>query len=539
VKFWTKILLGVIALVVVAIVCIKVFVNANTFRPAIEKQITDTLGRNVKLGNLSLAVFSGNLVAEDISVADDSNFSSSPFLTAKEVRIGVSLRSLVFSHQLNIRRFEIKSPQIAMIRAANGTWNFSSIGRPAISVAAGGVAANAPPGSSQPAAPEISEVSIGSIAIENGHATITTLPAHGPPTVYQHVNLTAHDFSTAARIPFDLKVDLPGGGNASVTGYLGPINREDAANSPIDAQISAKRVDPVGAGLLDPATGLSFLADAEMKAKFDGQTLTTSGTARIENLKLHKGAPGVPKPLEIAFSGTHRVKDNSGQIEDAAVNIGDAKIHASGTYRPVKPGAEDMLLNFKVAGQDLPIDQLQPLMTAAAVHLPNNSTLKGGTLSMNMAVTGPTKSLVITGPIALDNTSLVGFDISSKIHGIAALSGMKSGDTTHFDKLRTNVRMTDAGVVADQIESVIEGMGELTGSGTVSPADQLDFNLLVKVASANAVSKVGIGVITGFSGNGVPIHVTGTTDEPYITANVGGGVVKKTKSITSIFHKKN
>jgi AsmA protein len=536
VKRWTKILLGILAFVVVVIVCIKLFVNANTFRPAIERQISDTLGRNVKLGNLSLSVLSGSLVTEEISIADDPRFSSSPFITAKKVRIGVPLRPLILSHQLNIRSFEIESPQIAMIKAANGTWNFSSIGRPTTSVAGG--AANAAAANSQPSAPQISELSVGSVAIKDGQATITTLPAHGPPSVYGHVNITAHDFSTSSQIPFDLKADLPGGGSASVTGYLGPINRDDTANSPMDAQISAKRVDPVEAGLLDPASGLSFLADVDLHTKFDGQDLTTNGTARIENLKLHKEAPAVPKPLEIAFSGTHRVKDNSGQIEDAAVNIGDAKIHASGTYRPVKPGSEDELVNFKVVGQSLSIDQLRSLMTAAAVHLPNGSTLKGGTLSMNLAVTGPTKSLVITGPLALDNTSLVGFDISSRIHGIAALSGMKSGDTTHCDKLRANVRMTDAGVVADQIEAVIEGMGELTGSGTVSPTDQLDFNLLVKVASANAMSKVGIGVITGFSGSGVPVHVTGTVDEPYITANVGG-VVKKTKSITSFFHKKN
>ena len=535
-KRWTKILLGVLALVVVVIVSIKLFVSANTFRPTIEKQITDSLGRNVKLGNLTLSILSGSLVTEDISIADDPSFSSSPFITAKKVRIGVPLRPLIFSHQLNIRSFEIESPQIAMIKAANGTWNFSNIGRPATFVA--GTAVNAVSGNSQPSAPQISEVSVGSVIIKDGLVTITTLPAHGAPRVYNHVNFTAHDFSTASRVRFDLQADLPGGGSASVTGYLGPINRDDVASSPIDAQISAKHVDLVGAGFLDPTSDLSFVADAEVKANFNGQTLTNSGTARIENLKLHKGAPAVPKPLEIAFSGTYRVKDNSGQIEDAAVNIGDAKIHASGTYRPVKPGSEDMLLNFKVAGQNLSIDQLQPLMTAAAVHLPNGSRLKGGTLSMNMAITGSTKSSIVTGPVALDNTSLVEFDVSSKIHGIAALGGMKSGDTTHFDRLRANVRKTDAGVVADQVEAVIEGMGELSGSGTVSPADQLDFNLLVKVASSNAVSKVGIGVITGFSGNGVPIHVTGTSDDPYITADVGG-VVKKTKSITSIFHKKN
>jgi AsmA protein len=529
VKRWTKILLGVLALAVILIVCIKIFVNANTFRPTIEKQIADTLGRSVKLGNLSLRVLSGSLVAEDITVADDPNFSSSPFLTAKKVRIGVSMRPLIFSRQLDIRSFEIESPQIVMIKAANGTWNFSSIGR---------LPAKPASENSRNSAPQISKVSVESVAIKDGLATITTLPSHGSPSVYDHVNFTAHDFSTTSRIPFELKTDLPGGGSASVTGYLGPINRDDAANSPIEAQISAKHVDPAGAGFLDPTTGVSFVADAEMKAKFDGQTLITSGTAHIENLRLHKGSPAVSKPLEIAFDGTHRVKDNSGQIEDALVKIGDANIHASGTYRPLKPGSEDMLLNFKAVGQNLPIDQLQPLMTAAAIHLPNNSTLKGGLLSMNVAMTGPTESLVITGPIALDNTSLVGFDISSKIHGIAALSGLKTGNTTHFDKLRANVRKTNSGVVADQIEAVIEGMGELTGSGTVSPTNQIDFNLVVKVASANAISKVGIGVITGFSGDGVPIHVTGTSDDPYITANVGG-VVKKTKSITSIFHKKN
>jgi AsmA protein len=158
VKRWTKILWGILALFVIVIVCIKLFVNANTFRPTIERQITDTLGRNVKLGNLSLSVLSGSLVTEDISIADDPTFSSSPFITAKKVRIGVPLRPLIFSHQLNIRSFEIESPQIAMIKAANGTWNFSSIGRPATSVAGG--AANAAPGNSQPSAPQISEVSV-------------------------------------------------------------------------------------------------------------------------------------------------------------------------------------------------------------------------------------------------------------------------------------------------------------------------------------------------------------------------------------------
>ena len=83
----------------------------------------------MKVGDLSLSAFSGKLLSKDLRVADDPNFSAAPFLTAKTLRIGVSLRALVFSHELELRGFEIDSPEINLIRAANGTWNFSSIGR--------------------------------------------------------------------------------------------------------------------------------------------------------------------------------------------------------------------------------------------------------------------------------------------------------------------------------------------------------------------------------------------------------------------------
>ena len=201
------------------------------------------------------------------------------------------------------------------------------------------------------------------------------------------------------------------------------------------------------------------------------------------------------------------------------------------------------MLNLKLSGQNLPIDELQSLMTAAAVRLPNGSRLKGGVVSMNLAVTGPAKSLVITGPIAVDNTRLVGFDVSSKIHGIAALSGVKAGDTTEIEKLRVNVRVTNGGIVANDIYSVMPAVGELNGSGTISAANQLDFNLVAKVTSASGLGKVGVSLFSALNGgsgkkSGVPLRITGTPDEPYIVADVGGVFQKTTNPITSLFGKK-
>jgi AsmA protein len=159
---------------------------------------------------------------------------------------------------------------------------------------------------------------------------------------------------------------------------------------------------------------------------------------------------------------------------------------------------------------------------------------------LNLAVAGQTRALTISGPIALDNTRLVGFDISTKIHGIAALGGVKASDTTEFEKLRADVRITNAGVVVSKIEAVIPAMGELSGSGTVSAADQLDFNLVMTGSAASGIGRVGVGLLSALNGSsgsksGVPLRVTGTPDDPNITADVGGIVGKKTKSIASFF----
>jgi AsmA protein len=543
VKRWAKILVAIAVVLVAAVAAIPLFVNANTFRPAIERELASTLGRSVKMGDLSLSVFSGRMLSKDLSVADDPSFSATPFLTAKTLRIGVSLRALVFSHELELRGFQIESPEINLIRAANGTWNFSSIGRRinASDKPAGGAPASAATGSSKGAVAAVPPFSVALIEVEDGRVAVTTLPAQGEPSVYEHVNITVRNFSFASQFPFELSASLPGDGVLSVEGKLGPLSGDDVATTHAEAKISLKHLDPLAAGFLNPDAGVSLVADVETHAVSDGKALTANGTAELQNLKLRKGATPASKPIDIAYGLTHTLKENSGQIEDASIKLGDSAIHASGMYQPAESGIGDPLLNLKLSGENLPINELQQLMTAAAVRLPNGSVLKGGTLSLNLAVRGQAKALAIAGPLALANTRLVGFDVGSKIHGIAALSGIKTGDTTEFERLRMNVRMTNAGVVAERIDAAISGMGELTGSGTVSPADQLDFSLILKGASAKGIGKVGVGLLSTLNGgtggkSGVPIRITGTPDDPSITADVGGIFGRTTKSI---FGKKN
>src|ERR1700722_10110727 len=172
VKRWAIILAVFLGLVVVAVASIPLFINANTLRPVIERQLTTMLGRNVRLGDLRMSLLSGELIATDLSVADDPSFSVTPFLTAGELRIGVSLRLLIFSRQLNLHNFQFETPQINVIRGENGTWYFSSMGPVA-------PLANAASGILNGSVLKLADLPIGRVVIKDGRALIASSPSHG------------------------------------------------------------------------------------------------------------------------------------------------------------------------------------------------------------------------------------------------------------------------------------------------------------------------------------------------------------------------
>ncbi len=121
----SAIVLGV--LIVIGLILPRL-VNVNSFRPKLESELTAALGRQVKVGNLSLSIFSGSVSADNISIADDPAFSKEPFVTAKSFKAGVEVMPLIFSKTLHITGITLEEPQITLLRGPGGTWNFSSIG---------------------------------------------------------------------------------------------------------------------------------------------------------------------------------------------------------------------------------------------------------------------------------------------------------------------------------------------------------------------------------------------------------------------------
>src|ERR1700733_699028 len=127
-----KKLLAVVGIVVVVLLLIAVIlphlIDVNHFKGTIETQITDALGRKVEMGNISLSVLSGGVSVDNVVVSDDPSFSPSPFLQAKEVKVGVALLPLIFSKRLEVSSFTVTDPQVSLLRSPSGAWNFSTMG---------------------------------------------------------------------------------------------------------------------------------------------------------------------------------------------------------------------------------------------------------------------------------------------------------------------------------------------------------------------------------------------------------------------------
>jgi AsmA protein len=497
----------VVALLIVIAIAVPLLVNVNNFRPQIESTLSTTLGRPAKVGNLSLGVFSGSVSADQLSIADDPKFSSAPFIQAKSLQVGVELMPLIFSKQLNITRIVIDHPEMTLLRNREGVWNFSSLGK-----------------SAQPAEKTSStaaNVNVAKLDLNDGTVTVGSISGKRKPIVYNNVNITMRDFSFTDTFPVVASVGLPGGGSLKIDGTAGPINSTDTALTPVQAKLTLKKLDLSQSALVDPELGITGSADFEGTLTSDGHIAKASGTLKATSLKLvPKGSPA-GEPVQIVFAVEHDLKNESGKVVQGDIAIGKALAKLGGTY---DMRGETTSIHTKLTGQAMQVDDLEAMLPALGVVLPTGSRLKGGTLSVELDSAGPLNKLVSTGWVKMNNTALTGFNLASKLSAISALTGKQTGtgNDTNIQNLSSDVRYTTEGTRLDKIDLVIPALGTVTGAGTISPSNALDFKM---VANLNGGAVSGLTQMAGLGNKGsggIPVTITGTTSNPTFLPDMKG-----------------
>ena len=488
-----KILAIVIGVLIVIAIAIPFFVDANTFRPKLESELTDALGRPVKVGNLTLSLFSGGVSADDISIADDPAFGKGPFVQAKSLKVGVELIPLIFSKTLNVTELTLNRPEIALVKSENGEkWNFSSLGGKS-------PAAPKPAASSSEGNPNLS---VAKLNVKDGRLTISRAGSSEKPHVYDKVTIEMTNFSFTSSFPFTMTGQLPGGGSIDLSGKAGPIDADNAARTPLEAKVSVRQLNLTESAFLDPAAGISGIADYDATVTSDGHEAKTSGTLKATNLQVVKKGSPAGKPVELTYSVVHNLARETGSIEQGDVAMGKAVAHLTGTY---DAHGKVTSVNLKLNGQGMPVDDLEAMLPALGVILPPKATLKGGDLNTNLAISGPVDKVVTTGTVRMENSTLANFNLGSKLAAISALSGKNTGNDTSIQNFSSDVRVAPEGTQATNLNLTVPAIGVLTGGGTVSPANELAFKM-----NANA------------AGMDIPFSIAGTTADPKFVPDVKG-----------------
>ena len=503
------IIVGVLLLVIIAV---PLFINVDSFRPDLEKKLSAALNRQVHIGKLDASLLSGGASASDITIADDPAFNKGPFLKAASVKVGVQLMPLIFSKQLKVTSLTIQKPDITLLKNAAGKWNYSTLGATA---------------QTQKPAPEPSgkapDVSVDKFEIADGTVRVGHSSGHsaGKESVYQNVNLVAHNISATSAMPFTLSAGLPAGGTLNLEGQAGPLNPTDSSKSPLDAKITLKHADLAATGFVDPSSGVGGVLDFDGEIKSDGHKLHSEGKAKAADLRVIKGGQPAKQPVALDYKSDYALDSDTGTI-NANLHTGNSLTNASGT---LNAKGEDTLANLKIVGKNMAVNDVEGLLPAFGVVLPSGASLQGGNINMDLNATGPLDRLVIDGPLKIEGTHLSGYNLGSKLGAIASFSGNKGSTDTLIQTFSSALRVAPEGIKADNIVLDVPSLGMVTGNGVIAGDNSLDFKMLVKLSgAANNL----LGSLTGASASaqskGLPFLITGKTSNPVFRPALGGAV---------------
>ena len=129
---WTSIGVGIlVVLVIAALIIVPMFVDIQKYKPEIEKKVSEAVGRPFTIGGelrLSLFPWAG-IALSDLRLGNPPGFKEKDFVSVKSFDVKVKLIPLI-SKDIQVKRFVLKGPRIALIKSKAGRGNWEGIGKP-------------------------------------------------------------------------------------------------------------------------------------------------------------------------------------------------------------------------------------------------------------------------------------------------------------------------------------------------------------------------------------------------------------------------
>jgi AsmA protein len=259
---WIAIVGGaLVALVIIALLIVPSFVDLQSYKPRIEKMVSEATGRPFSIGgdiDLSLFPWVG-FSSSDIHLGNPPGFEEKDFASLKSIEVRVKLIPLI-SKDIQVKRFIVEAPRIALEKSKSGQTNWEDMGKKS--------AEGAPkPTKEKEKAPEagpaeglpIKGLAVGEFAVKKG-SLLWIDQSKGERKEISDLNLRLTDVSLDRPIRLVLSALLDGQ-PIELKGNVGPLGKEPGKGTlPLDISIKAlKELEMnLNGKLVDPATNQQF-----------------------------------------------------------------------------------------------------------------------------------------------------------------------------------------------------------------------------------------------------------------------------------------
>ena len=423
-KIGIAVLIIVVVLVAAALI-IPHFVNVNTYHDQIQAQLQKRLGRQVTLGEMSLSIIPLSFQVQNAVIGEDKTFNTQrPFAEAEKLAVSVKLRPLLHK-DVEVKSVELVRPHVELIRNAQGTWNFASLGHASEpqpqtapqpqskTKAPAGKPAAASATPAQPSSQEkqqkeaSSEFSLANLVITDGQVAITDQQKHQSRAVYDHIDLNVSDFAPGQQFSVKVTAHLPGSGKqtAYLQGKGGPIEQADMLNTPFDGTLKLDQVSVSAAQKFLNSQGLNGIdafISGNTNIKNSHGKMASSGSIKLDKPVIHRVDVGYPITLD--YDVTDDLTSDVIQIGRANLKLGSTPVTLSGT---LNTRANPSQIDLKVTASNASIAEAARLASAFGVAFGQGMTVNG-LVNANIQAKGAMNKPQMNGQLSARNLDISG-----------------------------------------------------------------------------------------------------------------------------------
>ncbi len=551
-KLWI-VLGGLVVVVLAVLVMLPRMLDVNRYHDRIQAELQSRLDRPVQLGQMNLGIFPPTFKVQNAVIGEDPKYNSGmPFAQTAELDIQLKLQPLLHG-DVQVASLRMVRPQVELIRAADGAWNFSTIGTHHEQQAKNEQA-------SKP-------LQLDHLQIDDGSMAITDREAKQPRMEYSHIDLKLKDYAPGKPFEIVASAHLPGGGKQVVKldGRGGPIDDATLVSTPFDGTLQLDQVALRGIKQYlnsQAMAGTDASISGNLRFKNESGKVSTTGKLRMDSVVAHGKQLGFPIELDynasddlnagvIAVSGTQLKVGSSQFVINGTVNgksnpaLADLKLNTQNTSlaelvkladafgAAISPGMQPSgLLTADLTAKG-PLSGPAVAGTLKATQLKVSGVVANSLLiTLNMAPPGADVMQTLTGKVSVNMTDgeLTGVDMSQKLGEIGKFTGAsKVGQgATRVSSLTGDFDLRN-GVASTNDLKALTDAGTMAATGTASLVNQeLDMKAtaVLSKTSSQQVGGSGIGgmMTTAMANNNgeivIPVIVTGTIPSPKVSPDL-------------------